>query len=295
MTTGNREAHGSARLRRWLRSPALRLTLALHATGVLTLALQPGLWAWVVTALVANHVVLIGGVFCLRGRFLGPNLSRLPAAVAGGGAVVLTLDDGPDPEITPQVLDLLDRYRMKASFFCIGEKAAAFPGIVREIARRGHSVENHSHCHSPAYAFLGIARLARDVDSAQSVIAAHAGRAPAFFRAPAGFRSPLLDPVLATRGLHYVSWTRRCYDTVCRDPRVALSRLTRGLAAGDILLLHDGGAARTADGQPMVLAVLPLLLEKLANHGLRSVALPDCFLTPDPDLQESALDGSALS
>jgi len=84
MTTGNREAHGSARLRRWLRSPALRLTLALHATGVLTLALQPGLWAWVVTALVANHVVLIGGVFCLRGRFLGPTLSRLPAAVAGG-------------------------------------------------------------------------------------------------------------------------------------------------------------------------------------------------------------------
>jgi hypothetical protein len=76
---------------------------------------------------------------------------------------------------------------------------------------------------------------------------------------------------------------------------VALSRLTRGLAAGDILLLHDGDSARTADGQPMVLAVLPSLLEKLANEGLRSVALPDCFLTPDPDLQASVLDGSALS
>ncbi len=292
--TGDR-TRGSAHLRGRHRSPAIRLTLAVHAMSLLALAVQPGLWAWVATALAANHLVLIGGVFSLRGRLLGPNLSRVPAAVAGGGAVVLTFDDGPDPEITPQVLDLLDRYRMKASFFCIGEKAAAFPGIVQEIVRRGHSVENHSHRHSPAFAFYGSARLARDVDAAQAIIAAHTGRAPAFFRAPAGFRSPLLDPVLATRGLRYVSWTRRCYDTVCRDPRVALGRLTLGLAAGDILLLHDGGSARTPEGQAMVLAVLPALLEKLVNERLRSVALPDCFLTPDLDLQESALDGSALS
>lgn len=295
MKTGHADPRSSARSARWHRSPALRLTLALHAAGVLTLAVTPGLWPWIVSALAANHLFLAIAVFGLRGCFLGPNLSRLSGAAAEGGRVVLTFDDGPDPDVTPQVLDLLDRYRMKASFFCIGEKAAAHPAIVRDIARRGHSVENHSHRHPHAFAFYGIGRLAREVDSAQTVIATLTGRAPAFFRAPAGFRSPLLDPVLAVRGLHYASWTRRCYDTVCRDPRVALARLTRGLAAGDILLLHDGGCARTRDGEPMVLAILPSLLEKLVHEGLRSVALRDCFVTPGGARQESAADGSALS
>lgn len=295
MTTGRIDVRGSALSGRWHRSPALRLTLAVHLAGVLTLAVQPALWAWVLTALAANHLLLTLAVFWQRGSFLGPNLSRLSRAAAEGGRVVLTFDDGPDPDVTPQVLDLLDRYRMKASFFCIGLKAAAYPEIVREIARRGHSVENHSHAHAHAFAFYGIGRLGREVDAAQAVIAAHAGHAPAFFRAPAGFRSPLLDPVLALRGLHYASWTRRCYDTVCRDPRVALARLTRGLAAGDILLLHDGGSARTRDGEPMVLAILPSLLEKLASQGLRSVALPDCLVTHGPACQRAAVDGSALS
>jgi peptidoglycan/xylan/chitin deacetylase (PgdA/CDA1 family) len=263
--------------------------------SALTVAIQPGLWAWVVAALAANHLVLIGAVFFPRGRLLGANLSRLPAAIAGRGEVVLTFDDGPDPEVTPQVLDLLDRYRMKASFFCIGERVAAFPDIVREIARRGHSVENHSHVHSYAFAFYGISRLGREIDAAQSIIGANTGRLPRFFRAPAGFRNPLLDPVLAKRGLHYVSWTRRGYDTVSRDPRVTLDKLAKGLAAGDILLLHDGGSARTPAGLAMVLAVLPPLLDQLRNEGLKSVALPDCFLAAEVKSPESALDASALS
>jgi peptidoglycan-N-acetylglucosamine deacetylase len=137
--------------------------------------------------------------------------------------------------------------------------------------------------------------LGRDVEATQSIIGGITGRPPRFFRAPAGFRSPLLDPVLAKRGLHYVSWTRRGYDTVCCDPRVTVDKLTRGLAAGDVLLLHDGSSARTAEGQAMVLAVLPSLLDKVRNERLKSVALPDCFLTRDLKLQESALDGSALS
>lgn len=295
MTKGDREMRGTANARAWHRSRAIRLTLAVHAMGALVLAVQPGLWAWVATALAANHLVLTLAVFWPRGNFLGPNLSRLSRADGDEGRVVLTFDDGPDPDVTPQVLDLLDRYRMKASFFCIGERAAAFPEIVKEIARRGHSVENHSHAHAHAFAFYGIGRLAREVDAAQAIIAAHAGRAPAFFRAPAGFRSPLLDPVLAMRGLHYASWTRRCYDTVCRDPRVALERLTRGLAAGDILLLHDGGYARTPEGEPMVLAILPSLLDRLARQGLRSVALPDGLATSDLACERAAVDGSALS
>ena len=295
MTTDPRDATGSVQVRRWRPAPAIRVSAALHAVGVLTLTIQPALWLWVVAVIAVNQLVLIGAVFFPRSSLLGPNLTRLPAAVAKHGEIVLTFDDGPDPEVTPQVLDLLDRFRMKASFFCVGEKAAAFPGIVNEIVRRGHSVENHSYRHSYAFAFYGISRLGRELDAAQSIIRETAGRLPRFFRAPVGFRSPLLDPVLAKRGLHYVSWTRRGYDTVYTDPRVTLDKLTKGLAAGDILLLHDGSSARTPAGQAMVLAVLPPLLDKLEREGLKSIALPDCFSTAGVRAREPALDASALS
>jgi peptidoglycan/xylan/chitin deacetylase (PgdA/CDA1 family) len=258
----------------WRPAPAIVLSLLLHAAGVLILAAHAALWPWVLGALAANHLVLIGAVLWPRGRLLGPNLVRLPAAAAARNEVSLNFDDGPDPEVTPRVLDVLDRHRARASFFCIGEKAAAYPEIVREIARRGHSVENHSHGHRHAFAFHGLRGLRREVDAAQAAIAGITGAAPAFFRAPAGFRSPLLDPVMAACGLRYVSWTRRGYDTVQRDPAAVLRRLIRGLQPGDILLLHDGASARTSAGEPVVLAVLPALLDHLAGCGLKSVALP---------------------
>ena len=260
--------------RRWRPPAAIRLSMLWHVAGLITLVAQPAWWPWVLGALAGNHLALVAAALWPRSTWLGPNLTRLPAAAAARAEICLTFDDGPDPQVTPQVLDLLDRYAAKASFFCIGAKAAAFPETVREIVRRGHSVENHTYGHPHAFAFYGMSGLRREVDSAQAVIADITGRAPRFFRAPAGFRSPLLDPVLAGCGMRYVSWTRRGYDAVRRDSTRVLQRLTRGLAAGDVLLLHDGARARTAAGEPVVLAVLPDLLDQLAASGLKSVTLP---------------------
>lgn len=261
--------------RPWRPAPAIGFSLLLHAAAVVTLIARPGLWPWIVGGLAANHLLLVAAVLWPRGRILGPNLVRLPAAAAARNEVSLNFDDGPDPLVTPRVLALLDRHQAKASFFCIGEKASAYPDIVKEIARRGHSVENHSHRHSRAFAFYGMGGLRQEVQTAQTVIAGIAGRAPEFFRAPVGFRSPLLDPVLARRGLRYVSWTRRGFDTMHGKADAVLQRLTRGLGPGDILLLHDGASARMHDGEPVVLAVLPALLDRLAARGLKSVTLPD--------------------
>ena len=268
-------ANSASAARPWRPAPAIQLSLLLHVAGVALLLLQPLLWRWVLGGLVVNHLLLLAAVFWPRGRVLGSNLVRLPPAAAARNEVCLNFDDGPDPVVTPRVLDLLDRYQARASFFCIGEKAAAYPEIVREIARRGHSVENHSHRHSSAFACYGLGRSRREVDAAQGAIAGITGRAPAFFRAPAGFRSPLLDPVMAACGLRYVSWTRRGFDTVRGNADEVLRRLTRGLGPGDILLLHDGASALTRDGEPVVLAVLPALLERLAARGLKPVTLPD--------------------
>jgi len=259
---------------RWQPVPAVQASVLLHAAGAATLVAAPALWPWVLGTLAANHFVLSAAVLLPKGRMLGPNLVSLPAGAAARNEVSLTIDDGPDPEVTPRVLDVLDRYQAKASFFCVGERAAANPRIVTEIARRGHSVENHSYRHACAFAFYGPWRLRGEIDAAQEVLAGVTGRPPEFFRAPAGFRNVFLDPVLARHGLRYVSWSRRGYDAVDSDPRRVLQRLTRGLAAGDILLLHDGASIRTRTGEPLVLAVLPLLLDALAARGLTSVSLP---------------------
>jgi peptidoglycan/xylan/chitin deacetylase (PgdA/CDA1 family) len=268
--------------RRWRPAPAIQFTALFQAGGVASLAALPELWPPIVAALLANHAVLFTASLLPRSRLIGPNLVRLPEAAARRGEVAITFDDGPDPEVTPRVLDLLEERGATASFFCVGERAAAFPRLVGEIAGRGHSVENHSHRHSTAFGWYGPWRLRREVEAAQRALAAAAGAAPQFFRAPFGTRNPLLDPVLARLGLTLVSWTRRGYDTVDGDAARVLGRLVDGLAAGDVLLLHDGVSARERRSEPTVLAVLPRLLDRLADRGLRPVSLrAACYAAQD--------------
>lgn len=262
------------RARRWQPSRLIRIAIALHVAALAALVVQPRNWPAALAAVLAMHAVLTLAGLWPRSRLLGPNLVRLPRAACLRGEVVLSFDDGPDPAITPAVLDLLDRHGAKASFFCVAERAARHPAIVADIVRRGHSVENHSDRHSNFFAFLGYRSLRRELARAQATLTALSGRAPLWFRAPMGLRNPLLEPALAHSGLEYVSWTRRGYDAVRGDADAVLARLTRNLAAGDILLLHDGHPARTAGGEPVVLAVLPRLLDQLAAQHLTPVSLP---------------------
>jgi peptidoglycan/xylan/chitin deacetylase (PgdA/CDA1 family) len=259
--------------RRWRPTPVIHLSAAVHLGGVAALALDPLIWPYVGAALVANHAALGMAGMMPRSAVLGANLSRLPAAAVARGEVALTFDDGPDPTVTPRILDLLDRHRARATFFCIGHKAERHAEVVREIARRGHDVENHSYRHSYAFATYGLRRMRRDIEAAQQTLLAVTGRAPVFFRAPVGLRSPLLDPVLARLGLTYVSWTRRGLDTVDRNPRTVLPRLLRNLSAGDILMLHDKTGARGHSDTATAVSVLPELLERITASGLKPVTL----------------------
>jgi peptidoglycan/xylan/chitin deacetylase (PgdA/CDA1 family) len=261
----------------WIPTPLVRCSILLHAGSALSALAVADAWPWAAAAVFGNHLVLGAAGMMPRSNLLGDNLTRLPGESAQRGMVALTFDDGPDPAVTPLLLDILDRHGATASFFCVGRKAAAQPALLRDMIAAGHSVENHSYGHSWLFACYGLGALRREATAAQDAIARITGRPPRFFRAPMGLRSPLLDPVLAAMGLRYVSWTRRGFDTVCRDPGLVLRRLTAGVSAGDVLLLHDGGSARGADGRPVVLAVLPLLLRELAARGLRAVSLPEAL------------------
>jgi peptidoglycan/xylan/chitin deacetylase (PgdA/CDA1 family) len=218
-----------------------------------------------------NHALLTAAGLWPRSQVYGETLFRLPG---GAPRVALTFDDGPDPAVTPHVLDLLARFDAQASFFCIGNRARQHPALVRQVAAAGHGVENHTLTHPNLFCCLRTAGLRREVGEAQAILADITGRAPRWFRSPMGFRSPLLAPVLQETGLSAAAWTRRGYDTTCRDPAIVQRRLLRRAGAGDVLMLHDGHAARTIDGAPVVLRVLPPLLTALAQRGLKIVALP---------------------
>jgi peptidoglycan/xylan/chitin deacetylase (PgdA/CDA1 family) len=249
---------------------ALRLSAGLHGTALGVLALHPAWWPGVLSAVAGNHLALAAATMWPQSTLLGPVVRRLPDP---GGRAGLTFDDGPDPEVTPAILDILAASGATATFFCIAERARAHPGLVRRIAAAGHQVANHTLTHPLHFAFLAGRPLRREVVDPQSLLADLTGVLPRWFRAPMGFRGPTLDPVLARAGLDLASWTRRGYDTSNGDPATVLRRLLTGTGPGDVLLLHDGNSARMADGRPVVLSVLPLLLAGLRGRHLSGVAL----------------------
>jgi len=255
------------------RSRLVRISPGFHAAVAMLFVAAPRAWPIALGGILVNHALLTLGTLTPRSALLGPNLRRLPGG-SSPGQVVLTFDDGPDPGVTPRVLDLLDAHGARASFFCVGSRAVRSPEIVAEIVRRGHRVENHSYAHSRAFSLLGPTALARELDRSQEILTRLAGSPPRWFRAPAGFRGPWLDAALQARRLGLVSWTRRAFDTVARDPAVIVRRLTRGLAAGDILVLHDRASSRGGKEAAPVLEALPLLLEILRHSELRAVSLP---------------------
>jgi peptidoglycan/xylan/chitin deacetylase (PgdA/CDA1 family) len=263
-------AEGSSR---WRPSALIIGSFVFHVVAVALIFVEPQAWPWTLASIFANHALLTAIGLWPRSKLLGPNLTRLPESAVARSEVAMTFDDGPDPALTPRVLEILEAHGTRATFFCIAEKAARHPEIVREIARRGHAVENHSHSHEHTFAFLLWRGLRRDLSAAQATLSALTGRKPRFFRPPMGFRNPLLDPMLHELGLTHVTWTRRGYDTNRNDPVEVAGLLERGLAAGDILLLHDGQSATAPSGEPVVVEVLPRLLGAIQARGLKPVTL----------------------
>ncbi|RQV04868.1 polysaccharide deacetylase family protein [Burkholderia cenocepacia] len=265
--------------RRWKPTPLIAGAAALHAGAAAAAIAQPATWPWAVGGVVASHLALTAAGLWPRSTLLGPNWTRLPAGA--GRRIALTIDDGPDPDVTPRVLDLLDRYDARATFFCIGDLARRHPHWIEAIVARGHAVENHSQRHRHTFSLSGPAALRREIAAAQQTLTDLAGTRPLFFRAPAGLRNPFLEPVLCEFGLQLASWTRRGFDTRAHDASIITRRLLHGLDARDILLVHDGHAARDARGEPVVLDVLPAVLRAAADAQLHWTTLR-AALAPEP-------------
>ncbi|MES2537716.1 MAG: polysaccharide deacetylase family protein [Pseudomonadota bacterium] len=255
--------------KKWQPSSFIKASAAIHVGSAAAL-IWPAAMELALACLAANHAALTAAGLTPKSCLLGSNIRRMNT---GRPEIALTLDDGPDPIVTPLVLDILARHDIKATFFCIAENVRKHPELARKIVAAGHDIENHSMLHRHHFSLLGKGGLKKELMAAQQTIEDIGGRKPRFFRAPAGLRNFFLDPVLHQLDLQLVSWTRRGFDTRETDPKRIAERLLSGARAGDILLLHDGNAARDDYGHPVVLQVLPQLIDDLTRRGLRFVTL----------------------
>jgi len=257
----------------WQSSTLLKGSILVHAFALAFVIIKPALWPWLLSVIIINHLILAAISLWPRSQCLGSNWIQLPATATANKAVALTIDDGPDPDVTPAVLDILDNYQVKATFFCIGDRAIQHPDLCQEIIRRGHAIENHTQQHRHYFALLGPNGFKQEIEAAQQSIFSVTNQKPLFFRAPAGLRNPFLNPVLKQLNLTLASWSIRGFDTRNKNTQQIKAKLLSHLKAGAILLLHDGNAARNAQGTPVIIDILPELLSAAEAQGLHFITL----------------------
>lgn len=155
-------------------------------------------------------------------------------------SVAITFDDGPDPLHTPEVLDVLARHGVHATFFLIGEKVKAYPEPVRRIVEEGHTVGIHTMRHKAYFPLLPTCCMIEELKETRDAIQRITGQQPKLFRPPFGVTNPTVRKSVHQLNLTTIGWSIRSLDTVSRTPRSrVLARIVRKLRPGAVILLHD--------------------------------------------------------
>ena len=238
-------------------APLLSLALALRGVPVL-FALAP---------LFLSHLLLLYATIIPNCQWWGPVFTNFKTAER---EVWLTLDDGPSPAHTIAMLDLLERFEARATFFVVGARAEKHPHLITEILARGHALANHTYSHpSGSFWCAGPTRIQREIALGAETLRTTSERAADFFRAPVGIKNMFVHPVLAQRGLGLVGWTVRGFDTGKRNEVKVAERIEKGAKPGAILVLHEGH--RTQRDPEFGPRCLELTLQRLAARGYRCV------------------------
>lgn len=235
--------------------------------------------------LVTGGVAAYGAAFP-RSQLFGPTISRTNSA----RKLAITFDDGPNPAITPKLLDLLDRYQAKATFFLIGRFVRECPDLAKETVARGHAIGNHTESHRNLFR-LGPTQVTVELRLCHNAIANTLGAPAKWFRPPYGYRNPWVIPTAQALGCKTVMWTLMPGDWGAQPAEWLIRRMgpiaehaernatgghqagTRG--AGDVLCLHDGWHRELNADRTCTLAALEHWLPRWRDLGLQFVTMDE--------------------
>lgn len=175
----------------------------------------------------------------------------------------LTFDDGPDRVHTPEILDILRREHLTATFFVIGEKLKGNESLIQVMDSEGHLIGNHSWSHSKWFDFFPSKRMKRELSDTATAISEIIGRAPLLFRPPFGVINPAISNTVNNYSFHMIGWNIRSFDTIFHNQQKTAARIISKLSPGSIILLHDNLAGSSQ--------LLENLIAGLKRHGFRIV------------------------
>lgn len=234
-------------------------------------------------AVIATGGVAAYGAVYPRAQLFGATVCRTNAA----RKLAVTFDDGPNPAITPKLLDLLDRYNAKATFFLIGKFVRECPELVKETLARGHAIGNHTELH-PNLFWLNPVKVQVELRLCHDAIRHAIGGPPKWFRPPFGLRNPWVIPTATAFGYKTVMWTLIPGDWRAGSAEWLISRMqpvadraarrAGGVAApgtGDILCLHDGYHKELNADRTRTLAALEHCLPRWRDLGLEFVTMDE--------------------
>jgi peptidoglycan/xylan/chitin deacetylase (PgdA/CDA1 family) len=217
--------------------------------------------------IVLSHVLLLYPTLTPNSQWLGPVMRSFETDKP---EVWLTIDDGPSPAHTMAMLDLLDRFEARATFFVIGRRAEQYPHLVTEILARGHEIANHTYTHpSGSFWMAGPQRIGAEIDLCAEQLRASPDRPARFFRAPVGLKNVFVHLELKRRRLALIGWAVRGLDTIRRDSTDIARRIVSNTKPGAIIVLHEGH--RTEKNPEFNPRCLELTLSGLAEQGYRCV------------------------
>jgi len=235
-------------------------------------------------AVIATGAVAAYGAVHPRAQLFGQTICRTNSPEK----LAITFDDGPNPAITPKLLDLLDRYEAKATFFLIGRFVRECPVLVKEIVARGHAVGNHTETHLNLF-WLPPTQIAAELRSCHEAVCDALGKAPKWFRPPFGMRNPWVVSEAHNLGCQTVMWTLIPGDWLEKPAQWLIERMNPiaeharkklpigtgygGGRVGDILCLHDGSHHGLNADRTRTLAALEHWLPRWRDLGLKFVTM----------------------
>lgn len=248
-----------------------RITI-ISAAGIIILAALNKSWA----AYSAAAIFLIWfalswyGVFNIRSQFIGKSYWR---GNRNEKKIALTFDDGPYEPYTSQILEILKRYNILATFFLIGKNIERYPEAVKRIQEQGHEIGNHTYIHRRFFYTLFPA-IRDDINRCQNLIRNITGINTNLFRQPLGFRNPSIVKMVEDLNMHMIGWTFRTYDGTDQNPERIIKRALDNVSNGAIIVMHDGcdKENRKKDG---TVEALPVILERLIKDGYKFVKVSE--------------------